>query len=599
MPPVGLPAAAAAVAAAALPPVAASSGKPNIVWFLTDDVDQLLGGSFPATAGATPMPRTKALMQEQGMMADNFYIHTPICSPSRSELVSGRYFHNIKKTGHIPGYANGMHVDYDLVNANTFFVQLKAAGYATAMFGKYLNNVPAQTPPGIDAWLANGGGNYIAPAFNTAGIAEFGFPDGKWQGTVNDYTTSVVGNLTVAWIKKVAPLGEPWFAYAAPKAAHEPFVPAPWHLNSWGEGWPETEPRTPNWNVSADVLKGHHGNVGREPLITEKAAAVITGIFKDRWRTLMSVDDLIADVIAVVDTLGQSDKTYFFYSSDHGFQLGQFNIPMDKRHVYEWNIKIHLLARGPGIAPGSTFAAPATQVDMAPTFLGLAGVAAPAEMDGKSLVPFLVAPFVGPKGGGALLDSTRQHLASLPGLAAYTAAWREEVFVEYYYCLGNTKCVANCTDTGTYPKADCNCADLQHGGGGAACWDNCFNGPLRGGVPGGAPQACNMTGQSWEPNKGNPTKCNQECYITEDTTNNFIAIRTLGKGDNALYAEFQTGDLTFADVDFATADFVEYYNVSADPWQMRNAVNDTPPERIAALHARVQQWYACKGAACP
>jgi hypothetical protein len=44
------------------------------------------------------------------------------------------------------------------------------------------------------------------------------------------------------------------------------------------------------------------------------------------------------------------------------FQLGQFNIIMDKRHVYDWDTRIHLLSRGPGIAAGSTFAVPATQV---------------------------------------------------------------------------------------------------------------------------------------------------------------------------------------------------------------------------------------------
>ena len=64
-----------AVGAAAAPP-----SKPNIVWFLTDDQDQLLGASFPPTAagGATPMPQTKELMAEQGTTAANFYIHTPV-----------------------------------------------------------------------------------------------------------------------------------------------------------------------------------------------------------------------------------------------------------------------------------------------------------------------------------------------------------------------------------------------------------------------------------------------------------------------------------------------------------------------------------------
>jgi N-acetylglucosamine-6-sulfatase len=45
----------------------------------------------------------------------------------------------------------------------------------------------------------------------------------------------------------------------------------------------------------------------------------------------MSVDDVISDVIGAVSALGLADNTYFFYSSDHGFQLGEFNIPMDKR----------------------------------------------------------------------------------------------------------------------------------------------------------------------------------------------------------------------------------------------------------------------------
>ena len=64
-----------------------SKTKPNIVWFVTDDQDQMLGGSFPQVGGVGPMAQTKALMQQAGAMATNFFIHTPICCPSRSELV--------------------------------------------------------------------------------------------------------------------------------------------------------------------------------------------------------------------------------------------------------------------------------------------------------------------------------------------------------------------------------------------------------------------------------------------------------------------------------------------------------------------------------
>ena len=64
-------------------------------------------------------------------------------------------------------------------------------------------------------------------------------------------------------------------------------------------------------------------------MISEGAAAVTRGVFRNRWRTLMSVDDLIADVVHLVEAeLGLAEHTYFIYTSDHGFQLGQFNILM-------------------------------------------------------------------------------------------------------------------------------------------------------------------------------------------------------------------------------------------------------------------------------
>ena len=56
------------------------------------------------------------------------------------------------------------------MNNNTFAKYLQGAGYTVGMFGKYLNNVPKFVPAGFDAWMANGGGNYIAPAFSTSGL---------------------------------------------------------------------------------------------------------------------------------------------------------------------------------------------------------------------------------------------------------------------------------------------------------------------------------------------------------------------------------------------------------------------------------------------
>ena len=62
------------------------------------------------------------------------------------------------------------------------------------------------------------------------------------------------------------------------------------------------------------------------------------------------IDDLIAAVVKKCEHLNISDNTYIFFTTDHGFQLGQFNIIMDKRQIYDWNTRIPLLVRGPGIS---------------------------------------------------------------------------------------------------------------------------------------------------------------------------------------------------------------------------------------------------------
>ena len=153
--------------------------------------------------------------------------------------------------------------------------------------------MPAKTPPGFDAFMGNGGGDYLAPQFAVSGLADvgpWGIQDGSWKGTQHNYTTAVVGNVSIAWIEKTVAAQHPFFAYIAPKAAHEPFIPAPWHLDHWDDSWPVTEPRdNPAWNCSAASRADKHGNIATNPMISSDAATVITGIFKNRWRTLMSV----------------------------------------------------------------------------------------------------------------------------------------------------------------------------------------------------------------------------------------------------------------------------------------------------------------------
>ncbi|KAL1515903.1 hypothetical protein AB1Y20_002517 [Prymnesium parvum] len=522
-----------------------AASHPNVVFVLTDDQDLMLGGGFP-NGGATPMPHTQRLLADQGAVATNFFAHTPICCPSRAQLLTGRYFHNLKR-----------------------------AGYTVGVFGKWLNTVANwnDVPPGVDAWFVNGGGDYIAPKFHARHLAHLGVRDGTWVGGTDDYSTAVIGNLSLAWVELQARHTRPFFAYVAPKASHEPFTPAPWHAEHWEAAWPADAPRTPNWNCSFDARARHHGNIATSPMLTAAAAAVIRGAFRNRWRTLLSVDAVVAALVGACERLGIAERTYFAFTSDHRFQLGQLNLPLDKRHVYDWNTRVPLLLRGPGIAPRSVLRHAATLVDLAPTFLGMAGVARPDEMDGRSLLPLLV-----DASAPALPAAVRAHLEALGPAARYGAAWRDAVLLEHLFVDENTKCVANCTPCAECrtPSKDVNCATPRTESG---CWST--------------------REAKW---KQLPTKCSSECFPTESLQNNFVALRHVAGSPfgDSLYAEFQAGQQDVPAIDFCAPPIhIELFNITQDPWQMDNLHSSASAALERKLRGKLHSWLTCQGATCP
>lgn len=116
----------------------------------TDDQDLTIGGW-----GDGVMTQTKAVLQARGANAVNWTIHTPICAPSRGELMTGRYYHNIKNAAKSPpsllcGSGAVGHLDLDnKVYPNTFIQHLRVQkGYATGLFGKCMNG-DCHDPPAM------------------------------------------------------------------------------------------------------------------------------------------------------------------------------------------------------------------------------------------------------------------------------------------------------------------------------------------------------------------------------------------------------------------------------------------------------------------
>lgn len=368
------------------------------------------------------MDQTKRLIGDTGATATAWTIHTPICAPSRSELLSGRYFHNIKNAalsppGKLCGSGAVGHIDLEnKVYPHTFANSLRIGkGYHTALFGKCMNggcNNPGSMNGAFERWFE--GTSYQGGTYFDNESPGNKFPAGNYSG---GYGTSVIGNKTVEWLTAINGTGRPFFVYFAPHAPHSPATPAAWYKDAC----PGTaSPRTPAYNYTSPLF---HNLVARQPALDDDDAIAIDELARRRCQTLLSVDDSYAGIYEAVKALGKLDNTYFLVSSDHGYNLGQHRLPSNKFLLYDHSLRIPQLFSGPGIAAGSKLDFRGTQVDIAPTILGLAGIATPATMDGRSIVALLVTePAEAPA-------SVQHHLtAQEPGPAPV----RAYSFHEYY-----------------------------------------------------------------------------------------------------------------------------------------------------------------------
>ena len=355
---------------------ACSCKPPNIILLLTDDQDLLLGGM-------SPMTFTHSLLESSGATLANFFVNTPVCCPSRTTLLSGIYPHNWHT---VNGGCMHMNVTNPVFQASMVSVHMKALGYTTGQFGKLLNPIgmtpycgkELQPVPGFDSWLSMCNDNkYFKNIFTKDGVII------KTGTAPEDYLTSVIGNATIEFIETALKDGQPFFAYVSPHAPHVPATPAPWYENVFNGS---QAPRTPNYNYSA---LDHHYVIRQQPPITSEQAPEVDELFRNRWRTLLSVDDITIALVELLNKYQEMNNTYFLFTSDHGFQLGQFRLPSCKLQPYEHDIRVPFFIRGPSI-PVSTFSFVASMVDVAPTIVSLGGGKPVDTMDGKSFADLLM-----------------------------------------------------------------------------------------------------------------------------------------------------------------------------------------------------------------
>ena len=344
---------------------------PNFIFIITDDQDVLLGGT-------DDMPSLKRVFRDGGMEFKNAFVDTPICCPSRTSTLSGRLGHNLGQQ-QIQNWCGNF---TNTVNENaTWITRLGENGYAVGLSGKYHNSPPQGfVPKGwSDFFSLNNECQYYNNSYNDNGKTV------RFGDSPTDYMTSTIGNRSLAFIKKALDSKTPFFAYIAPHASHMPTTVAPWYMNAALPSY--KAPRTPQYNASGT---GKHWVVSDQGPISDVLEIGIDDIYTARHRALLSVDDIITDVYSLLEASNVLQNTYWIYTSDHGYNLGNFRLPVEKFHVLEQDITVPFLIRGPGISAGTVSNALVSNIDIGATVLDLAGLP-PAETptDGRSFASAL------------------------------------------------------------------------------------------------------------------------------------------------------------------------------------------------------------------
>lgn len=356
----------------------ASTTSPNIVLILTDDQDLRLG-SMEA------MPSTRALIGDQGMTMENFMVPNPLCCPARASLLRGQHAHNTQILYNTPP-SGGFQRFLDLGHEDaTVATALHAAGYRTALLGKYLNGYPSpddptHIPPGWDEWWVpvtdSAYSSYDYTVNDNGRLVSYG-------SQPQDYITDVIAGQAVEFISDTvtADPPSPFFLMVSVYAPHSPFVAAPRHT-SW---FSDTQmARAPNLNESD--MSDKPPFMQAFPLLTPEDIASFDGYHRQRMQMLAAVDELVEDVIQALDAQGLLDNTYIVFASDNGYHMGQHRFMPGKGTPYEEDTNVPLMVRGPGIPAGVVRNDVGAIIDLAPTFAEIAGATLDVPSDGRSLL---------------------------------------------------------------------------------------------------------------------------------------------------------------------------------------------------------------------
>ena len=363
--------------------------RPNVIVLVTDD--QRADALSVAGNAVLRTPELDRLARE-GTRFTNGYVTTSICMTSRASILTGQYArrHGINDFG-TPLSREQLLASYP--------ARFEAAGYYTGFVGKW--GLGGAVPDTLfDVWHGFGGqGSYRATDERGGAV----------------HLTRLMGRQAVGFLERAAAQDAPFQLSVSFKAPHvegdNEFVADSAFDDLYADSVIPAPPDTAYHETEALPAFGFANNPREEGRARWRVRFGTDSLrqanVKRYYRLVAGVDRAVGEIRAALERLGQAENTVIVFLSDNGFFLGEHGLA-GKWYGHEESIRVPLLVydpRVPASARGQVRSEIALNVDVAPTVLDLAGLAAPPGVQGRSLAPIV-------RGGAA-------------------ADWRREFFYEY------------------------------------------------------------------------------------------------------------------------------------------------------------------------
>jgi len=371
---------------------AAADDRPNVLFIVSDDLNNMLGSYGDQLARTPHLDRLAA----RGVRFERAYCTFPLCAPSRNSYLTGLYPNS---TGILRNAEIFRQAIPDQVSLPQAF---RRAGYFAARIGKlYHYNVPRSV----------GTNGHDDPAsweleLNPAGVDRleeepeiFSLSPGRFGGTLSWYAspkadafhTDGMMAADAEWVLErcARDRSRPFFLAVGFFRPHTPYVaPREPYFD-----WHPVEQMPVVTGVAEDQADLPPAALGSYKKEQDKLTDELRRQCRQAYNASISfMDAQVGRVVDALDRLGLAENTVIVFTSDHGYHMGEHGL-WQKQSLFEESARVPLLMVAPGITrPESVAVAPVSQVDLFTTLAELCGVTAPDNLQGQSLVPLLSDP---------------------------------------------------------------------------------------------------------------------------------------------------------------------------------------------------------------